>query len=406
MNLRPFQIEINRHPPFIGLFESSSAALDAFHALAAAEARIGNGFRLAVQPYRPEGEGNACIERQSFAASLPEGGEGAGSVEPADRPVDAAVSNNDRHFIRAAWLGIALAGSSGRDMHIEIEHGASAQETRDAFLTARQTGIGGSDIGAILGVSSFKSAVDVFLAKTAPNPSDAQTELTYWGHAVEPIIARHPQHDWMVGNLDGIIPGPPAGVLEIKNVSAFGTQAWGANGSDEVPLTYVAQVAWYMAVQSMDYAVIAALFGGNAYREFRVERDLELEQALIRKGHAFWFNHVLTGVAPEPQTPDEAIRLFKQDDGSVLNADDALLECCAQLKDAQARAQCLNDEVERLEVQIKARMGHTARLAYRDQLLATWKTHSARRFNARRLKPRIPICTNSLYSSAKRASFV
>src|SRR5260363_276361 len=60
---RPFQIEINRHPPFIGLFESSSAALDAFHALAAAEARIGNGFRLAVQPYRPEGEGNACIER-------------------------------------------------------------------------------------------------------------------------------------------------------------------------------------------------------------------------------------------------------------------------------------------------------------------------------------------------------
>src|SRR5260363_311449 len=66
-----------------------------------------------------------------------------------------------------------------------------------------------------------------------------------------------------------------------------------------------------------------------------------------------------------------------------------LLECCAQLKDAQARAQCLNDEVERLEVQIKARMGHTARLAYRDQLLATWKTHSARRFNARRLKPRI-----------------
>src|SRR5260363_252664 len=91
MNLRPFQIEINRHPPFIGLFESSSAALDAFHA---------------------------------FAASLPEGGEGAGSVEPADRPVDAAVSNNDRRSVRAAWLGIALAGSSGRGMHVEIDGGA------------------------------------------------------------------------------------------------------------------------------------------------------------------------------------------------------------------------------------------------------------------------------------------
>lgn len=138
-------------------------------------------------------------------------------------------------------------------MNTEIEHRASARDTRADFLAARQTGIGGSDIGAILGVSPFKSAVDVFLAKTAPNPSDEQTEWTYWGHAVEPIIARrfseeqgvelirpdaiarHPQHDWRVGNPDGMIPGPPAGVLEIKNVSAFCAQAWGADGSDEIP---------------------------------------------------------------------------------------------------------------------------------------------------------------------------
>ncbi len=56
MKLRPFCIEINRHPPFIGLFESSGAALDAFHDLAIAEADTLNGFRLAVQPCRTEGE--------------------------------------------------------------------------------------------------------------------------------------------------------------------------------------------------------------------------------------------------------------------------------------------------------------------------------------------------------------
>ncbi len=56
MKLRPFCIEINRHPPFIGLFESSGAALDAFHDLAIAEAQMLNGFRLAVRPYRTEGE--------------------------------------------------------------------------------------------------------------------------------------------------------------------------------------------------------------------------------------------------------------------------------------------------------------------------------------------------------------
>lgn len=284
----------------------------------------------------------------------------------------------------------------------------SAMKAHDKFLAARQTGIGGSDIGAILGVSPFKSAVDVFLAKTAPNPSDAQTELSYWGHAVEPIIARrfaeehgaqvirpdaiarHVEHDWMVANLDGLIPGPPAGVLEIKNVNAFGAKAWGEAGSDEVPLAYVAQVAWYMAVKDVDYAVIAVLFGGNAYREFRVDRDLELEQALIQKGHAFWVNHVLSGIAPEPETPEDALRLFKRDDGTALNADDALLECCAQLKAARAHAKSIHDEVARLEMQLKTQMGPAARLAYRDQTLATWNTHTARRFDAKAFKAAHP----------------
>jgi hypothetical protein len=63
MKLQPFRIAINRHPPFIGLFESSRAALEAFHDLAAAEAQRLNGFKLAVQLYRPEGEHDDAIER-------------------------------------------------------------------------------------------------------------------------------------------------------------------------------------------------------------------------------------------------------------------------------------------------------------------------------------------------------
>jgi len=156
-----------------------------------------------------------------------------------------------------------------------------AAPQREAFLAARQTGIGGSDIGAILGLNPFKSAVDVFLDKITPHPVDTSTEWTYWGHAVEPVIlrrfsedhgvdiirppaiARHAQHNWMVGHVDGLIAGDPGGVIEAKNVNAFGTKAWGEDGTDEVPLTYLAQVAWYMAIQEVDYAVIAALFGGN-----------------------------------------------------------------------------------------------------------------------------------------------
>lgn len=272
---------------------------------------------------------------------------------------------------------------------------------RNEFLIARQNGIGGSDIGAILGVSPFKTPVDVYLAKIDPNPAEEKNELFYWGHALEaPIaerfslehgiqvirpehIARHPDHEWMVANLDGIIPGHPNGVLEIKTVSAFGGRDWGVEGSDEVPLSYVAQVAWYMAVMDYPYAKIAALFGGNDYREFHVDRDRELEAILIEKGRAFWFDHVLARHAPEATTPSDVQRLFKRDNGSACEADDELLAVIEDLKAAKAQAKRSEGEAELLETKIKARMGEASTLLYSGQPLATWKTQSARRFDTK-----------------------
>lgn len=272
---------------------------------------------------------------------------------------------------------------------------------RTDFLRARQNGIGGSDIGAILGVSPFKTAVDVYLAKTDPEPAEKQNELFYWGHALEapiaerfvrdngvgvirsPEIATHPDHPWMVANLDGIIKADRPGVLEIKTVSAYGGKDWGVEGSDEVPLTYVAQVAWYMAVMDFDYARIAALFGGNDYREFRVDRDRELEATLIEKGRVFWHDHVLARVPPTPHTEDDVARLFRRDNGSTIEADDDLFSEVARLKAMKEDAKRLDSEISLTETRIKARMGEASLIAYRGQPLATWKTQSARRFDAK-----------------------
>ncbi|BBE09439.1 Putative phage-related protein [Mycoavidus cysteinexigens] len=292
---------------------------------------------------------------------------------------------------------------------------------RQEFLAARRTGIGGSDIGAILGVSPFKTAVDVYLSKTQPTPMDEPAEYTYWGHAVEPIIAqrfseehgievirpdtimRHPEHEWMVANLDGIIPGERPGVLEIKNVNTFSAKAWGLEGSDEVPLTYVAQVAWYMAVKDYDYAVIAALFGGNEYREFRVERDSELEAILIDAGRTFWFKHVLPRIAPEAKTLSDVASLFKSDDGGAVEADDALFDLCTQLKSAKAQSKSMVSKIELLETKIKACMGKSAMLRYQGQLLATWKTQASQRVDIKAFEQAHPeLCQQFRKTSESR----
>lgn len=294
---------------------------------------------------------------------------------------------------------------------------------RDNFLIARQGGIGGSDIGAILGVSPFKTPVDVYLAKTDPTPKEEQSELFYWGHALEaPIaarfaqehgvqiirpeqIARHPEHEWMVANLDGIIPGQPNGVLEIKTVSAFGGRDWGVEGSDEVPLAYVAQVAWYMAVMDYPYAKIAALFGGNEYREFHIDRDRELEDILIEKGREFWFNHVQANSAPEATTPGDVQRLFKRDNGSAIVADEALFEIIEDIKASKSMAKRLESEIELLETKIKARMGEASSLVYHGQTLATWKTQSARRFDTKAFEAAHPALCEQFRKVAESRVF-
>ncbi len=279
---------------------------------------------------------------------------------------------------------------------------------REDFLQARRTGIGGSDIGAIIGVSPFKSAVDVFLAKTEPNPTEEKNELFYWGHALEAPIAdrfalehgvevirdvpinRHPEHEWMVANVDGIINDSPRGILEIKTVSAFAGRDWGADGSDEVPLSYLAQCAWYMAVMDYDYAILAALFGGNQYREFRIERDAELETILIDKGREFWFNHVQTGIAPEATTESDALRLFRRDNGNSVEGSDDVLDTCQQLGLLKSEIKGLASRAELLETRIKIAMGEAATLTYHGQTLATWKSQSANRLDIKALEAAHP----------------
>ena len=53
---------------------------------------------------------------------------------------------------------------------------------RIAFLEARKAGIGGSDIGAIMGLSKWKSPVDVWLDKTGRVEPDLEmSEAAYFG---------------------------------------------------------------------------------------------------------------------------------------------------------------------------------------------------------------------------------
>jgi putative phage-type endonuclease len=147
-------------------------------------------------------------------------------------------------------------------------------------------GITGSDIGAILGVSPFKSTYTLWAEKRELISDRIQPSIpmrlgTLFEAPIRQLFAeQHPElevmetgtwvHRWVAdyrANPDGFIRDKDGnlGVLEIKHTSQY----W-----SELPRTYFEQVHWYLTILGLEYAIVAAVTGGR-YTEFEVKYDPE-----------------------------------------------------------------------------------------------------------------------------------
>jgi putative phage-type endonuclease len=270
------------------------------------------------------------------------------------------------------------------------------------FLTQRKKGIGGSDIAAIIGVSQFKTALDVYLSKTTDQP-EQQGEHLYWGHALEnpiidrfiqdtganvirqPEMRRHPDYEWAIANADALITNGDTieAILEIKTSSAFKSREWGADDTDEVPIEYIAQVQWYMWIYDVNEAYLAALIGGNQYRQYHITRDDELIAMLAEKAQAFWQNHVIPRIPPNPQDGADAQKLYPSDNGDTAEADSDTLTAYAELRELKAQEKELKAQIAAKEDLLKIKIGSYSAMQTNGNTLFTWKAQSSSRFDSK-----------------------
>ncbi|MED4116560.1 YqaJ viral recombinase family protein [Priestia megaterium] len=191
--------------------------------------------------------------------------------------------------------------------------------TGEEWLQYRQTGIGGSDASGIAGVNKYKSKLGVFLDKKNPIVSnESPSEAAEMGHIMEPVIRevfkkRNPhlkvyqsnfmwrsiKYPFMIANVDGLIKDPQRGwgILEIKNMSEYRLKEF---GEEEIPIEFIIQGSHYMETLNLDFCIFAVFIGGNKYREFHLERDDAVIDALVEIEEDFWQNHILSDVAPDP----------------------------------------------------------------------------------------------------------
>ncbi len=255
-----------------------------------------------------------------------------------------------------------------------------ADADRADWLTARRSGIGSSDVPAILGLVEQNPPLKVYYDKLGHDVDDAG-EAAYWGTVNEENVARrwamqnrsvirrvgvvsHVDHPHWMTTLDRRVTECPLDsdeqapcALEIKTRSAFKSAQWHAGAPDDV----TAQVLWQIIVNGYEHMHYAVLIGGNDYHQGTIRAD-EYRDVMADISTAvdkFWFEHVQAQVPPEPTGNGDALaklfrRLHPERSGSVdidrhPDALDALLdytrhqreEAAAKKAKAQAKARMI-----------------------------------------------------------------
>lgn len=272
------------------------------------------------------------------------------------------------------------------------------------WLKARQSGIGGSDVGAILGLNPFKTPLQVYEEKTAQEPIETpMNPAMEFGLRLEPVIAekytdetglkvknrrkmlRDKEYPFMLANIDRYIENPfgDTGLLEIKTASGWAARMW----EDRIPEYYYTQVQHYLRVTGYQWADVAILIDGRDFRIEHVKRSEDFVGAMIEQEDRFWNYHVLKRIPPEPVNAEDVQRMFPDSDPSLrVQATPAALEVVRTLRD-------LKDEKKRIEAaicdqedRIKLLLGEAEVLEHDGAPVATWKTIVSARFDSKAFK--------------------
>ncbi|MDY0074069.1 MAG: YqaJ viral recombinase family protein [Thauera sp.] len=284
--------------------------------------------------------------------------------------------------------------------------------TREEFLKQRMSGIGGTDISAILGLSPYKSALQLWLEKTGRDlsePDSASMERMHWGTVLEDVVAKHyaevtgskiqrinqqMQHPDVAiarANIDravlyngsrarwcdktGMVIGAEK-ILEVKTAHAMAANgpSWGEPGTDEIPEHYWMQVQWYMGITGIHDADLAVLFGGQKFEIYHIEFDRDLFNDALAEADRWWQAHIVADLPPPAATEDDARRLWpSHSEGKEKIVDATVAEAVEKLQAIKAEIK----ELEQLEQQAKdticSAFGDAEAITYMGRKLATWK---------------------------------
>lgn len=273
---------------------------------------------------------------------------------------------------------------------------SSEAPTRAEWLQARKGAIGASDVAAILGISPFANAWEVWADKTNRVSDWKGNKHTCAGQAFERAVLDQAEEDLgklvrnvrlahselpIASTLDaqleyGLCP------VEAKCTGIEGKVYgdWGEALTDQIPDYYLVQVHTQLLVTGAELGYLFALIAGRGVVKYQIERSEAVCDKLAKLCTDWWEKHVVRDTEPTHKTPpslDVVKRFRKQPKKSIVfdMAASALVDQRAALKEQE---KAIKAEIEQTEVGILLALGDAEAATLCDgRLLTHCETHNS-----------------------------
>lgn len=278
---------------------------------------------------------------------------------------------------------------------------------RDEWLAWRRRGIGGSDAAAILGLDPYRSPFDVYAEKLGLKPEPEDNEAMRQGRDLEGYVAsrfteatglrvrrrhailQHPDHPWMLANVDRFVEGQDAG-LECKVTTVLNKARFNRG---EYPPAYYVQCMHYLGVTGAKRWYLAVLVLGRAFHVFVIERDEDEIAALIEAERRFWEGHVVPQIPPPPDGSESAAEVLRAMYPQAKPGATVTLfgheETLRRIRDLDRQIADLERQRDALKQQIQVEMGE-AEIGRAAGFLVTWRNETRQTLDTSRLRKEKP----------------
>jgi putative phage-type endonuclease len=198
---------------------------------------------------------------------------------------------------------------------------------QEAWLAGRRGGVGGSEVGALIGVSEYETAFTVWDTKMNGGKDLSGQAAVEWGHRLEDVVALKAAEELglvsrFAGGLwsrkdNGILRVTPdrfacrprswkaVGVIECKTAGddeywVSGTIHPGGHGTGMAPLSYQAQLQWQLGILGLKVGWLACFVLGSERQFFLVEIHFDAEwfAEMVDAAERFWVGNVLADEPP------------------------------------------------------------------------------------------------------------